>query len=390
MGVLGGCFKLVFFRILPVFVAAIAVFIGWACSTDIPDATIFATIIPLFMGGRLPTTIFGDWATPGTPPVPADKKAAPRPAGEMFLPMPSGAQMPANGLGMCCRWNAYDAPSAYNAALWFLLEGGRHIDGAEIYLNSPAIGDAMQEAMRRGVPRSEIFIVTKLVPRFYGEGLTEDRVAKMLADFKVDYLDLVLLHNPVKMIPLPGAGPNCAASTWAGCRAEAWTVLSRLQKQGKIRDVGVSNFDGPQIAALQALNVAHVATNQFNWNPWAHGLHAETAEYCLRNNVTVTAHTPVGDGLRVRGPSGTTHSGWPALEQLAAKYKRSQTQIILRWELQRGVAIIPGSGNPKHIKENLEVYSFHLTDEEMDVITAFKDDARAKKMMFQPIGALLE
>ena len=250
--------------------------------------------------------------------------------------------------------------------------GYRLFDTAYKYGNEEAVGTGLRAS---GVPRGEVFITSKFNKEDHSIDGAQRAYDASLAALGVDYLDLFLIHWPVP-----------ARDRYV----DAWRGLVKLLDQGRVKAIGVSNFDGPQIAALQALNLAPVSTNQFNWNPWAHGLHAETAEYCFKNNVIVTAHTPVGDGLRVRGPSGTTHSGWPALEQLAAKYKRSQTQIILRWELQRGVSIVPGSGNPKHIKENLDIYSFQLTDEEMDVITAFKDDERAKSMIFQPIGAQTE
>ena len=147
-----------------------AVFLGYFASTPIPEGTAFATLIPLFGGGYLPATLVGDdwWETRSpVPTVPAELRPSERPAGEIMLPLLGGDRMPALGLGLCCRPAVYDTHSVSRSVLWYLLQGGRHVDTAQLYLNHEGVGKGMAEAIARGVPRSEIFLVTKIPPRFF-------------------------------------------------------------------------------------------------------------------------------------------------------------------------------------------------------------------------------
>ena len=146
--------------------AVLAVFVGFLSTTPIPMGTLFAVVIPL-ANGVLPAALFGEPSADSlsVPPVPDSLEPASRPQGEMFLELPSGARMPANGIGMCCRHSAYDTESVRRTVLWYLLKGGRLIDTAQLYLNHKAVGLGIRDAMARGVPRSEIFVTTKLTPQ---------------------------------------------------------------------------------------------------------------------------------------------------------------------------------------------------------------------------------
>ena len=125
--------------LLAVLVAVLAAFVGWVSTTWLPEGVMFASLIPM-TGGMPPPPLWGPWATPLTPPIPDDLTSQPRPRGEMFLTLPGGGQMPANGLGMCCRPSAYDDETVRRSVLWYLLQGGRHIDTAQLYLNHKPIG----------------------------------------------------------------------------------------------------------------------------------------------------------------------------------------------------------------------------------------------------------
>ena len=179
-------------------VALVGLLIAWCSTTPIPEGTFFATVLPLIKGSP-PQTLFGPLATPLTPPVPDDMKPLSRPSKEAFITLAgTGDQMPANGLGMCCRPSAYDDESVHRTVLWYLLQGGRHIDTAMLYLNHKPIGSAIEEAIARGVPRREMFVVTKLTDRAYSKG--KETIDALLLDFarelKVEYLDLVLPCGP--------------------------------------------------------------------------------------------------------------------------------------------------------------------------------------------------
>ena len=151
-------------------VLLLAVLVGWWATKEVPEGYMFATLIPLIQGS-LPQTVFGSLVPPLTPPVPDDMVPMPRPDNERFVTLPStGDRMPAIGLGMCCRASAYDDESVRRSVLWFLLQGGRHIDTAHLYMNHKPIGVAIQQAIARGVPREEIFLVTKVFDRAYAQG----------------------------------------------------------------------------------------------------------------------------------------------------------------------------------------------------------------------------
>ena len=252
-------------------VALLAAALGFFASQPIPEGTAFATIIPL-ANGVLPATIFGDkdgvlppaWE-PLVPAVPADATPAARPVAEIFRGLPSGAQMPANGLGLCCRASAYDTESVRRSVLWYLLKGGRLLDTAQLYLNHRAVGLGIKDAIARGIPRSEMFITTKLTPRFYSGDSPTSAVAEWLEELGVGYLDLVLLHHPQG---IPGVG-TCASGTPKECRANAWAKLGALQQSGVIKDLGVSNFNLRQIDELAAAGGAPVAVNQVQYNAFA-------------------------------------------------------------------------------------------------------------------------
>merc|ERR1719443_1391981 len=119
----------------------------------------------------------------------------------MFFDLPGGDRMPANGLGMCCRPTAYDPVSVHRTVLWYLLQGGRHIDTASVYMNHEAVGQGIKDAMARGVPRKEIFLVTKVFPDHFGYQESIQRTEEMVKELGADYIDLVLIHAPIKLSP---------------------------------------------------------------------------------------------------------------------------------------------------------------------------------------------
>jgi len=277
--------------------------------------------------------------------------------------------MPQNGIGMCCRASAYDDELVYRSTLWYLLLGGRHIDGAHLYINSKAIGRGIREAMRRGVKREEIFVTSKIFPTHYGYE-SAIKVAKAeLENFGLDYIDLFLLHFPSSppFVRSPCTKEGKGASQ---CRKETWEALSELRNQGLIRNVGVSNFAVKHIQELEALtDVAPIANNQINFNPFVPEDVYETVQYCHARNITVTAYMPLGGSWQRALVN-------EKLADLSTELGKSVSQIMLRWALLTGCAIIPGTGNPNHMKENLDVYETELSDADMKKINELKYSAK--------------
>lgn len=301
--------------------------------------------------------------------MPDDLRPQPRPPNELFLDLPGGHKLPQNGLGMCCRATAYDDVLVYRTVLWYLLLGGRHIDGAHLYLNHLSIGRAVKEAVRRGVPRSEIFLTTKIFPTHFGYESTMATVSGYLEELGVDYIDLVLLHFPSTIGPLTSPCKKEGKSP-EECRLETWRALSRLRETGHIRNGGVSNFATKHIQGLQAEGLAPIANNQIQFHPFEPPHVQDTFDFCQQRNITVTAYSPLG-GLMDKDKAHANQ----VLTALSTKYGKSVSQIMLRWLMQRGAAVIPGTGDPTHMKENLSNYAFSILDEDMTTINGLKHSA---------------
>jgi diketogulonate reductase-like aldo/keto reductase len=277
-------------KILPVIVVVIAGISSFLLSQEFPLGFTLATIFPLLQG-HLPPTIFGHGKMVGTPEVPDDLMPQPRPQNEMFLDLPGeGGKFPQQGIGMCCRATATDELLVYRTVLWYLLLGGRHIDGAHIYLNHAAIGRAINEAIRRGIPREEIFLTTKIFPTHFGYESAKKNVQKYLKELGLGYIDMILLHFP--SLPLPSPCKNEGKSNFE-CRRETWKALSEMRQEGLIRNIGVSNFALKHIQELQELG-APIANNQISFHPFEPEQVMETVNYCQSNNITITAYSPLG------------------------------------------------------------------------------------------------
>jgi len=372
--------KLLFGRLLPALVLFVSIFIGW-CSLDSRhpwEARFFVVIIPLFKGYLPPILVgHGKLGDKMTPPVPSDLTPKPRPANELFATLEgSGDSMPLNGLGMCCRPTAYDDISVERTIEWYLLLGGRHIDGADIYLNHKAIGKGIQNAMAKGIPREEIFLTTKVYPLHFGYEETIKIVESALEDLGLDYLDMVLMHAPVRVLP-GAAATGCKGLTNKECRQETWRALSDVRSAGKIRNAGVSNFATRHLEELFELysnndsnsSIAPVSNNQIQWNPWAPIEWVETVDFCRSKNIQITAYNSLGGALE----GHKTHN-IETITSLSSKHDRSVSQIMLRWAIQSGAATIPGTGNPKYMEENLSVYDFELSDADMQKLDGLREE----------------
>jgi diketogulonate reductase-like aldo/keto reductase len=380
MGFVGSALRVVFYRIFPVLVLVLAIIVGYFAQQEDPLAFFFAALFPV-LSGHLPPAIFGHGKLKGTPKVPDDMKPEPRPANEMFLTLPGNFTMPQNGLGMCCRVSAYDDVLVRRTVLWYLLQGGRLIDGAQLYLNHRAIGQGIRDAIERGVPREEIFVTTKIPPSRFGYNTTIATIPTYLEELGLEYLDLVLMHAP-KALPIVQTN-ECKKYRISNkeCRETTWKALSELREQGIMRNIGVSNFAIGQMEEIEELDgVAPIAVQQMNYNPWIPDHWAEVFEYCQKKGIAVTAYGSLG-GTMQHSEAATADT----LNHLASKYNRSVVQILLRWALQSNAAVIPGTGNPKHMKENLATYSFELTEEDMVAIEKLRSDEQAKKFFFMPL-----
>ncbi|KAL7553498.1 hypothetical protein ACHAWF_018036 [Thalassiosira exigua] len=363
-------------RILPLAVAGVAAFLGWLRTQPHAWGVVFATLSPL-LEGRAPPLLVGHGKMEGTPPVPDDLSPAPRPANEAFATLPGGHRMPLSGIGMCCRASAYDDVLVRRTVLWYLLRGGRHVDTAHVYRNHRAIGLGIKDAMDRGVPRSEIFLVTKIFPPYYGYETALETVPRFLEELGLDYVDLVLMHAP----KMPIARNQCHKDglSDARCRQETWRALSELRERGATRNVGVSNFGISQMKELQGMDLAPIANNQIQFNAFVPEKQHDIFFYCVVNGIAVTAYYPVGGALdKAKIAASST------IRDVSEKYGKSTYQLLLRWAVQKGAAVIPGTGNPEHMKDNLDVFSWSIGEEDMEALERLRRSDEAGKMTLDP------
>lgn len=246
----------------------------------------------------------------------------------------NGVEMPVLGFGVyqveetVCEQCVCDAIAA----------GYRSIDTASAYLNERAVGRAIR---RSGVPREELFITTKLWVQDAGYESTKRAFAKSLERLQLDYLDLYLIHQPF------------------GDVYGSWRAMEELYREGAVRAIGVSNFQPDRLVDLILHNEVVPAVNQVETHPFCQ--QTEAAAVMASEGVQIESWAPFAEGRNNLFGNGT-------LVSLAAKYRKSVAQVVLRWLIQRGVVVIPKSVRPERMAENIDIFDFHLAPEDMDLI----------------------
>ena len=258
------------------------------------------------------------------------------PSNMMYVELSNGVKMPQLGYGVYqvtqdeCERCVRDA----------LEVGYRHIDTAQSYFNEEQVGAAVAAS---GIDRADLWLTTKVWLEHYGEGATRASVEKSLRKLKTDYLDLVLLHQPF------------------GDAFGAWRDLVKLYEEGKIRAIGISNFYADRMVEFCEFNDVRPMVNQMERHPL--NQNTELQEWEAKYNIVPEAWAPFGEG---RG--GLFEN--PVLAQIAAAHDKSTAQVMLRWNLQRGVVVIPKSVHRERMEQNLDVFDFELSADEMAQIAA--------------------
>ena len=257
----------------------------------------------------------------------------------MNFTLSNQVQIPAVGIGTFMM----TPDQAERAVVDALACGYRMIDTAQAYMNERAVGRGIK---RSGVAREDIFISTKIWASQY---LTEGTVEKSLELLGTDYIDLMFIHQP-------------AGDFMAGYRK-----LEKAYKEGKIKSIGISNFQGEKLKKL---------LDECEIKP--HVIQMEAHPY-YRDEETIAALAPCGCCVMAWYPLGHGDHALleePVVKELAEKYGKSAAQVILRWHTQVGNIVIPGSTNPEHIKANLDIFDFELTDEEMKKMAGLNKNMR--------------
>ncbi len=246
-----------------------------------------------------------------------------------YLELNNGVKMPVEGLGTFLL-----SPADAEAASLVALEAGyEHIDTANAYMNEKAVGRAIAKS---GIARDKIFVSTKLWPSVYEAG--DAAVDATLARLGLDYVDMLILHQPV------------------GNYLAAWKTMERAYKAGKVKALGLSNF--PQDKIAEVIDAAEIKPQLVTVECHPYFTQEELRAYLKPYGIVIEAWYPLG-----HGDAGLMSE--PVFAKLAEKYGKTPAQIILRWHTQMGFSIIPGSKNPDHIKDNAAIFDFSLTDDEM-------------------------
>lgn len=263
------------------------------------------------------------------------------------LPLSNGYQIPCIGYGT---WQTPDGDTAVVAVCEAIKAGYRHIDAAAYYNNEKGVGGGIRKGLAdAGVSREELFITSKLWNTERGYEKTKEAFQKTCADLGLDYLDLYLIHWPAS---------SHQFSEWEKINLETWRAMTELYQAGKIKAIGVSNFMPHHLDALMKTEIAPMV-NQIEFHPGL--LQEETVSYCKENNMIVEAWSPLGRGRLLANP---------ALKELAGKYGKSTAQLCIKWVLQSGVLPLPKSVTLARIKENLDVFDFMISQEDMETINA--------------------
>ncbi len=256
-----------------------------------------------------------------------------------YITLNNGIKMPMAGIGVFMM-----TPDEAEASVESALKSGvRLIDTANGYMNERGTGRGIKKS---GVPREEIFLVTKLWPTVYEK---ESAVDETLERLGTDYIDLLFLHQPT--------------SNWRA----GYKNIEKAVKEGKVKAIGLSNF--PDDMLKEAIDTMEIKPQTVQVEAHPYYPQTELKKILSENNMGLMAWYPLGHGDRSLMEE-------PIFTDLAAKYKKSNAQIILRWHIQSGNIIIPGSKNPAHIKDNFDIFDFALTDDEMAKIAGINKNVR--------------
>ena len=311
-------------------------------------------------GGAAAT--LGAAAAPGALAAPATRSIA-RAAGEL-----AGGPLPLTiGLGTCLVSDG-DATEQVSLAVD---AGYRVFDTAQRYANEAGVGRALRAAIAAGaVRREELFVTTKVWCDNMGQRATAPSVARSSRLLDLGPIDLVLIHWPGDFVRRAGASPDQIARN-ADLRRATWSELERLQRAGAVRRIGVSNFSERHLRELLSFAKVRPAVNQFEIHPY--NSRPELVELCEREGIPVEAYSPLG-GKGNRGAVTDLLLKDATLAKAGRAHGKTPAQVALRWSLQRGITPIPKASSKKRIAENLDVFDFELTSEEMRAINSLNRD----------------
>jgi diketogulonate reductase-like aldo/keto reductase len=262
-------------------------------------------------------------------------------------------------------WQVRAGATCEAAVLAALEAGYRLIDTAAMYGNEESVGAAIRKS---GIPRENIFVTTKLWNSDHGN--PERALDTSLRKLKLDYVDLYLIHYPVRE------------------RRQSWRAMEALRTEGKARSIGVSNFTIKHLMELLAQTKTVPAVNQVEFHPYLY--QRDLLDFCAGKGIIIEAYSPLTKGARLNDPKlvavakkyskgepQPAASRSPLVDRLFPRSEtKSTAQILIRWALQRGLVVIPKSANRRRIFENADVFNFEITAEDMQLLDGFNENLR--------------
>ena len=272
----------------------------------------------------------------------------------------NGILMPQFGLGTFLQPSDAVCEQSCRTAL---KAGYRHIDTAHAYNDEAGVGRAVKES---GIPREEIWVTSKLWPNEYGEGKTAQAIDAMLERMQLDYIDLLYVHQPV------------------GDFVGAWKDMEKAVAAGKVRALGIRNFDANDEVFNRIMEAATIkpAVLQMECHPYAQRL--AVREKAKTHNIQVECWFPLGGAM-----SNGALLKDPTIMEIAKAHGKTAAQVILRWHIQEGFSVIPGASNPDYIKENIDIFDFTLTDDEMAEMRGLNKERRFFNMSLSDVERMV-
>ncbi len=254
----------------------------------------------------------------------------------------NGVEIPLLGLGV---YQSEAGEETQSATRYALEAGYRHIDTARLYSNEEDVGKVIRES---SIPRKDIFVTTKLWNSDHGYDSTLKAFNGSLERLNIDYIDLYLIHWPVP-----------------GVRNDSWKALEKIYSEGKCKAIGVSNYTVRHLRELLEICEVVPAVNQVEFSPYLY--QKDLLEYCQSNKIQLEAYSPLTQGKKLKDRT---------LMNIALKYNKSPAQVLIRWNLQHEVVVIPKSVRKERIIDNANIYDFSLSEDDMKQLDSLNEDFR--------------